>query len=227
VDVTAIVPLPDALVARPEAVSLAMSGQSPLVRIVRELSAVASVVVAAASELVVPARELLAAAGFSQGSSRVCVVEAQAPGDRAQCVAAGLSEAGIHVLIHDIGWPLVDSGVAGQVIAALRAGAPVVAPARPVTDTIKTVDPQGNVTATVDRATLQVLQYPRGFTADVLADVLARHGAGEQLDELRLAMGHIRVELIPGDPGAFEVELPRDADYLAAVIDVRQHGSAR
>jgi len=225
VEVTAIVPLPDALVARPEAVSMAVAGRSPLVRIVRELSALTSVVVAAAPELVVPARELLAADGFSQ----VRVVEADAPGDRAQCVAAGLAEVGdaTYVLIHDVGWPLADSGVAGQVIAALRAGAAVVAPARPVTDSIKTVDPQGNVTATLDRAALQVLQYPRGFTAGVLAAVVARHRAGEQFDELRLAMAHTRVQLISGDPGALEVELPRDADYLDAVIDVRQHGSAR
>jgi 2-C-methyl-D-erythritol 4-phosphate cytidylyltransferase len=225
VDVTAIVPLPEELAARPAAVSQPVAGQSPLVRVVHELASTVSVVVAAAPALVFPARELLGAAGLS----RFRVVGAESPGGRAQCIAAGLAQAGrgSHVLVHDVGWPLVDPDVVGRVVAALRAGAPVVVPARPVTDTIKTVDARGDVTATVDRTTLQVLQFPRGFAVDALTDVLARQRPGDSHDEMALAMAHHRVELVAGDPGAFDVELPRDADYLAAVIEVAQRDSVR
>lgn len=221
---TAILPLPASLAERPEAVLTPVAGRSPLIRIVSALSEAASVVVGAAPALVVPVRELLTAEGFSS----VPVRTADAPGERAQCVAAALatSSPGTPVLVHDIGWPLVDPATALRVLAALRGGAQVVAPARPVTDSIKTVDRDGVVTATLDRAELQVLQYPRGFDAEVLTRAVA--GAvtdrGDELD-IALASG-ARIELVDGDAAALEVELPRDAGFLAALIEDRRNGSS-
>ncbi|BBX69222.1 IspD/TarI family cytidylyltransferase [Mycolicibacterium psychrotolerans] len=220
---TAILPVP----ASPEsaAVLTPVAGTSPLIRIVRALSQAASVVVAAPAGPVVPVRELLVAEGFAD----VRVLTADAPGDRAQCLAAALAtiSPGTPVLVHDIGWPLVDSATARRVLAALRDGAQVVAPARPVTDSIKTVDRDGVVTATLDRAELQVLQYPRGFDAEVLTRSVAA-AAGAPADELDIALrSGARVELVDGDAGALGVELPRDADFLAAVIEDRRSGSSR
>lgn len=222
---TAILPLPASLAERPEAVLTAVAGRSPLIRIVRALSQSASVVVVAAAGLVVPVRELLAAEGFPE----IPVLTADPPGERAQCLAAALAanRPGTPVLVHDIGWPLVDPATARRVLAALRDGAQVVAPARPVTDSIKTVDRDGVVTATLDRAELQVLQYPRGFDAEVLTRSVAG-AAAARLDELDVALrSGARVELVDGDAEAMGVELPRDADFLAAVIEDRRSGSSR
>lgn len=222
---TAILPLPAALAERPEAVLTPVAGASPLIRVVGALSDVASVVVVAAAALAVPVRELLAAEGFSG----VPVLTAETPGGRAQCVTAALAATppGDPVLVHDIGWPLVDPDTARRVLAALRDGAAMVVPARPVTDSIKTVDHYGVVTATLDRAELQVLQYPRGFQAEVLARAVAgaQDGGADELDEA--LRGGAKVDLIDGDPRALGVELPRDTDFLAAVIEDRRGDSSR
>lgn len=225
VTATAILPLPAALAERPEAVLTPVAGTSPLIRVVGALSDAASVVVAAAAALAVPVRELLAAEGFAD----VPVLSAEAPGGRAQCVAAALAAIGpgAPVLVHDIGWPLVDAATARRVLAVLRDGAAVVVPSRPVTDSIKTVDQHGVVTATLDRAELQVLQYPRGFQAGVLTPAVAaaQDGDAEELDAaLRTGAG---IELVDGDAGALGVELPRDTDFLTAVIEDRRSDSSR
>lgn len=220
---TAILPLPASLAERPEAMLTPVAGTSPLIRVVSALSDVASVVVAAAAALTVPVRELLAAEGFSD----VPVLTADTPGGRAQCVTAALAATrpGTSVLVHDIGWPLVDAATARRVLAALRDGAAVVAPARPVTDSIKTVDRDGVVTATLDRAELQVLQYPRGFDAAVLTRAVA--AATDRGDELDIALaGGARIELVDGDVAALAVELPRDTGFLAALIEDRRNGSS-
>ncbi|KGI69112.1 2-C-methyl-D-erythritol 4-phosphate cytidylyltransferase [Mycolicibacterium rufum] len=222
---TAILPLPASLAERPEAMLTPVAGTSPLIRVVSALSDVASVVVAAAAALAVPVRELLAAEGFSD----VPTLTAETPGGRAQCVTAALAaiRPGTPILVHDIGWPLVDAATARRVLAALRGGAAVVAPSRPVTDSIKTVDQDSVVTATLDRAELQVLQYPRGFQAEVLtrAVAAAQNGRADELDAA-LRTG-ARIALVDGDAGALGVELPRDTDFLTAVIEDRRDDSSR
>ena len=133
---------------------------------------------------------------------------------------------GDHVLVHDIGWPLVDAATARRVLAALGEGAAVVAPARPVTDSIKTVDRDGMVTATLDRSELRVLQYPRGFDAQVLGRSVAV--AADDADVLDGALrSGVRVDLVDGDAEALGVELPRDTDFLTAVIEDRRGDSSR
>ncbi len=113
---------------------------------------------------------------------------------------------------------MFDPAGARRVASALRAGAAAVLPNRPVTDSIKAVDGRGIVTATLDRAELCAVQYPRGFRADVLTALMNRAEPGS-FDELRAALSAgLAVELIEGDAAAFSVVLPRDADYLAAVI---------
>jgi 2-C-methyl-D-erythritol 4-phosphate cytidylyltransferase len=225
VDVTAIVPVPAAFAERPGAVFAPVAGQSPLIRITEALSRAADVVVAATGSLIEPISEVLSA----QGLSDIPVAAAHPPGDRASCVAAGLAvrSTGDHVLVHDITWPVTDPATVHRILTALRSGAQVVAPALPVTDSIKEVDDRGVVTATLDRSELQVLQYPRGFDADLLLRLLTAT-APSPPDELDAALSAgVAIHLIDGDPEALCVELPRDARYLAAVIEDRQAGSGR
>lgn len=73
-----------------------------------------------------------------------------------------------HVLVHDVARALAPPELIRAVAAEVAAGAPVVVPVLPVTDTVKRVDDHGDVSATVDRADLRVTQGPVGFTVDAL-----------------------------------------------------------
>ncbi len=214
--VTAVVPLPVGYAERRDAVFAPVAGLSALVRVVRALGEVGVVVVAAARPLAALAREAL----VGQRLSGVRVVEAEAPGDRVQCVAAGLRavDTNGHVVVHDIEWPMVGTDTLKQIVATLHDGSVAVLPVLPVTDSVKAVDARGVVTATEERSALRTVQYPRGFAADVLA-MLVRQADSGSFDELEAALtAGTPLTLIDGDDEALSVELPRDADYLAAVI---------
>jgi len=195
-----------------------LAGEAPLVRVARAMRGAA--VVAAAEQLVGVVRESLAAHGLSA----VGVVVAAAPGSRAQCLVAGLryfTDQPRHVLIHDTRRPLAPAGVRDRVIAGLQAGHPVVMPALAVTDSVKAVDASGSVTDTLDRSALRAVQYPRGFTADHLSQLLAGR-AEDDFDELDEALRTgTPIALVDGDADAFAVELPRDTAFVEAIIACR------
>ena len=80
---------------------------------------------------------------------------------------------------------------------------------------------RGSVTDTLDRSTLQAVQYPRGFTAEQLSRLLAGRTSDEfdELDE-SLRTG-TPIVLVDGDADSFVVELPRDAAFVEATIACR------
>ncbi|MGD9621400.1 MAG: 2-C-methyl-D-erythritol 4-phosphate cytidylyltransferase [Mycolicibacterium sp.] len=214
--VTAIVPVPAGLAERPEAVVAAVAGLSPLARIVRTLAKRCDVVVATAAAVADPVHEALAAQEFSS----VRKVVATAPGERAQCVEAGLRGLvdGDAVVVHHIDWPLVGIGTLDRVIAALSDGAVAVMPATQVTDSVKTLRTDGSLSATLDRSRLRAVQYPRGFSARALASLVKSAGSSP-FDELEVVLSTgTPLNLIEGDEEALRVELPTEAGYLAAVI---------
>jgi 2-C-methyl-D-erythritol 4-phosphate cytidylyltransferase len=94
-------------------------------------------------------------------------------------------------------------------------------PVLAVTDSVKAVDARGSVTGTLDRSTLRAVQYPRGFTADQLSQLLAGR-TSDEFDELDAAL-HIGtpITLVDGDSDAFVVELPRDAAFVEAILACR------
>jgi 2-C-methyl-D-erythritol 4-phosphate cytidylyltransferase len=119
-----------------------------------------------------------------------------------------------HVLVHDAARPLVPPAVISAVIAALRAGLDAVIPVLPVTDTIKRVDANGVVQATVDRASLRTVQTPQGFRRDVL---VAAHRSGRErvrdtiTDDAGLVESIGRtVQTVPGSELAFKITTPHD-----------------
>ncbi len=218
--VTAILPVPVRFAGRRDAVFAPVAGMSPLVRIVRALEIRCDVVIATAEPLADAVHETLVGQKFS----RVRVVVSELPGERAQCVAAGLQgiASGEHVVVHDIQWPIVGAGTLESIVAALRGGAVAVMPASPVTDSVKVIGASGVLTSTLDRSRLRTVQYPRGFDADVLALLVTQNGSGK-FDELESVLSAgTPLTLIAGDEEALSVELPRDADYLAALIEGRQ-----
>lgn len=217
--VTAILPVPESYARRREAVSGPVAGESPLARIVRALAAVGDVVVAAAPPLADEVREILAA----QTLPAVRTVVARSPGTRADCIAAGLAglpDGGAAVLLHDLTWPLIADVTLDAVVSAVRGGAQVALPIRPVTDSVKAVDSCGAVTATLDRSPLRIVQFPRGFDRAVLERLVADGAA--TFDELGAALSAgTPLTLVDGDTDTMSFDLPADKAFLAAVIAAR------
>ncbi|HET6736959.1 IspD/TarI family cytidylyltransferase [Mycobacterium sp.] len=221
--VGAIVPLPMTVPDNAAAALTPLAGEAPLVRVLRTMLGVlaepAAVVVATATPLLDDVRESLAAQGLS-----AAVTAAADPGSRAQCLTAGLEYFEREeispqlVIVHDVRRPLASAGLFGRVISALRNGSTVVMPALPLTDSVKSVDAHGSVTATLDRSVLQAVQYPRGFATDQLARLLTKRSSDEfdELEEVIAAGAPITV--VDGDSSAFVVELPRDAAFVEAII---------
>ncbi len=196
----------------------------PLVRIMHlMLDAVAEpgrVVVAAAEPLVADVRAALASADLASA----CVVAVSGVGTRADCLGAALeclrraSFSTSHVLVHDVSSPLASADLVDRVIAGMRTGGTVVLPVVAVTDSIKAVDAHGSITATVDRSVLRIVQYPRGFAIGVLAELLTQGTPGD-FDEIAVAIGAASpITFVDGDPDAFRAELPRDAEFIEAII---------
>jgi 2-C-methyl-D-erythritol 4-phosphate cytidylyltransferase len=226
VELSAIVPLPISI--GDEAPFVPLAGESSLVRVVRAmLGAVTEprrVVVAAAERLVGEVRQDL----VSQGLSSVSIANAGARATRAQCLSVALeyleNEAfpSRYVLLHEVSRPMVSAGVWNRVVDGLRQGNGVVMPALPVTDSVKAVDARGSVTATVDRSTLRAVQFPRGFTTGQLSQLISLR-TSEDFDELAEAIrAGVAITLVDGDPDGFPAELPRDSQFLEAVIASRR-----
>jgi len=211
-----------------------VSGAAPLVRVVRSvLHAVAEgdVVVATVPHLAASVEECLRAAGLG-----VAVAATRGSGSRRQVLRAGLEHLGVEphtaasVLICDHRFPLSPGELAVRVLDALAIGGDVVVPVLAVTDSVKTVDELGSVVSTVDRGTLRTVQFPRGFTAAALWQLVtgplgvseSPSAAADGLDEFHDALrAGLDVGVVDGDAGAFQAELPRDAHLLDAVIACR------
>lgn len=128
------------------------------------------------------------------------------------------------VLVHDAARPLVPSTLIDAVSAAVRAGADAVVPGIPVADTIKAVDADGGVVATLDRGALRAIQTPQGFRRTVLTSA---HAASDPdapaTDDAGLveALG-VEVLVVPGDEEAFKVTRPIDLVLAEAVLARRR-----
>ena len=89
---------------------------------------------------------------------------------RAESVANGLEDLPTDcrfVLVHDAARPFVSDAMIDRVISEARLGHGAVA-ALPVVDTLKAVDAEGRITATVPRAGLWRAQTPQGFPRELL-----------------------------------------------------------
>jgi 2-C-methyl-D-erythritol 4-phosphate cytidylyltransferase len=125
------------------------------------------------------------------------------------------------VLVHDAARPLVPGDLISTVIRALADGARAVVPALPVADTIKRVDEDGKVLATLDRSELRSVQTPQGFERSVL---LAAHNEAAELgapgttDDAGLleAMG-LEVRTVPGSERAFKITTVADLQLAVAL----------
>jgi 2-C-methyl-D-erythritol 4-phosphate cytidylyltransferase len=127
------------------------------------------------------------------------------------------------ILIHDAARPLVTRAVVDRVLAAAAKGVGAVA-AIPVADTLKRVDEDGRVVATVERSHLWQAQTPQGFPRDMIVDAYRR--AGEDgvtgTDDAGLVERYGgRVVVVAGDPANLKVTRPEDLE-LAETLLARQ-----
>jgi len=114
------------------------------------------------------------------------------------------------IVVHDAARPLAGPDLFEAVIAAVADDdADAAVPGLPVSDTIKEVDAERNVTATLDRSVLVAVQTPQAFRADVLRR--AHEGEPEATDDAALveAVGGT-VRVVPGDPANVKITTPDD-----------------
>ena len=128
------------------------------------------------------------------------------------------------VLVHDAARPLVPTSLIDSVAAGVRAGAEAVVPGLPVADTIKAVDADNDVTATLDRSRLRAIQTPQGFRR---ATLTAAHAAADPDAPATDDAGLVEilggtVLVVPGDEEAFKVTRPLDLMLAEAVLARRR-----
>lgn len=137
--------------------------------------------------------------------------------DSVRHALAAVPDGYTHVLVHDAVRPFPPAAMIKRVVAALGDGHDAVVPAVPLTDTIKRVDPAGNVVATLDRAELRAVQTPQGFARPLLWAALesaARDGVvGTDDAALVERLGH-PVLTVAGDPRNRKLTVPEDARWL-------------
>lgn len=131
------------------------------------------------------------------------------------------------VLVHDAARPLVPAEVVVAVVSAVRSGRSAVVPAIPVVDTIKQVDADDRVLATVDRSALRAVQTPQGFDREVLRSAHAAADLESATDDAGLVerMG-LPVHVVPGHEEAFKVTTPLDVVMAEAVLARRRASGA-
>ncbi|MFC3964189.1 2-C-methyl-D-erythritol 4-phosphate cytidylyltransferase [Nocardia jiangsuensis] len=165
--------------------------------------------------VMVPPELVESAVALLPGSVRVVV----GGSERTDSVRAGLAAAAdaTHVLVHDAARALTPPDLVRRVVAALRAGHDAVIPALPVVDTVKSVDGDGIVTGTPDRAGLRAIQTPQGFAAEPLRRAYADPALSATDDAGLVERLGIAVHTVAGDPLAFKITTPLDLILAGAV----------
>lgn len=205
-------------------------GRQPmLVHAVRALAASALVdivVVAAPESAVDDARALLAGREF--GAEVFVVAGGASRQDSVLSALTALPPDVDVVLVHDAARPFAPSRLADHVVRAVRGGRDAVIPVLPVTDTIKRVDDDGRVLATVGRADLRAVQTPQGFRRDLLAAAheVARRDGYDATDDAGLVerLG-VSVYVVVGSDEAFKITRPMDLLLAQMMLD-RRDGAA-
>jgi 2-C-methyl-D-erythritol 4-phosphate cytidylyltransferase / 2-C-methyl-D-erythritol 2,4-cyclodiphosphate synthase len=140
---------------------------------------------------------------------------------RQASVRAGLEALSSHppeiVLVHDAARPFCSATLVSRAITACaQTGAAV--PALEVSDTIKSVDANGIVTSTHDRATLRSVQTPQAFAYPALLDAHRRAAESHRedfSDDAALAeWAGLKVAVFAGEPG--NIKLTTDDDFARA-----------
>jgi 2-C-methyl-D-erythritol 4-phosphate cytidylyltransferase/2-C-methyl-D-erythritol 2,4-cyclodiphosphate synthase len=133
------------------------------------------------------------------------------------------------VLVHDAARPFLSDALVSRAIAAAQAHGAAI-PALPLTDTVKLVDAQGIVTATLDRSRLRIVQTPQAFAFPALLDAHRRAAAAGRedfSDDAALAeWAGLKVSVFDGEKGNVKMTTADDffraeAALAASLTDIR------
>jgi 2-C-methyl-D-erythritol 4-phosphate cytidylyltransferase len=114
------------------------------------------------------------------------------------------------ILVHDAARPMASPDLFSAVLAAVTTeGADAAVPGVPVTDTIKVIDCEHNVTATPDRATLVAVQTPQAFRAELLRRAHAS-GLIATDDAALVEQLGATVRVVPGEARNRKITTPDD-----------------
>jgi 2-C-methyl-D-erythritol 4-phosphate cytidylyltransferase / 2-C-methyl-D-erythritol 2,4-cyclodiphosphate synthase len=141
---------------------------------------------------------------------------------RTDSVRAGFAALGASdfVLVHDAARPGLTPNIVHALIDAVRAGAPAVAPALAIPDTIRRADDSGRVVEDIAREGLMRVQTPQAFRTDVLRAAYAALPAGATLtDDLSAVRAHgVEAKLIPGDARLMKLTYAEDRAVLESLL---------
>ena len=143
-------------------------------------------------------------------------------------VRAGLEalakEAPEIVLVHDAARPFASAALVSRAIAAAGAHGAAI-PGMPVTDTVKLVDAQGTITATLDRAAMRTVQTPQAFRYATLLDAHRRAAAAGRDDftddGALVEWAGMRVSVFEGEAG--NIKMTTADDFARAERDAQMH----
>ncbi len=141
---------------------------------------------------------------------------------RAASVRAGLEHCSVAdvIVVHDAARPLATAALFAAVVHAVHAGADGAVPGLAITDTVKRVTRDGDVTVindTVARDELVTVQTPQAFRRDVLTR--AHAGSDDATDDAALieALGG-RVVVVPGEIDNIKITVASDLDKVVTAI---------
>ena len=112
-------------------------------------------------------------------------------------------------MIHDAARALATTDLANRILSALQNGEVAVIPGLPQVDTIKSVDGNGHVISTPNRADLRNIQTPQGFELSVLKKAHDSNGEGTDDAALVEAAGN-KVLVIAGEERALKITTTAD-----------------
>lgn len=144
---------------------------------------------------------------------------------RQESVTNGMKHvrAGEVVVVHDGARPLVTPELIERAIEALSGWDGVVV-AVPATDTVKQVEPNDSVSATLDRNRVWLAQTPQVFAAGVLEEALeaaSARGVHATDDAALVERLGKRVRVVQGSIDNIKVTVPADIDRAERILQAR------
>ncbi len=198
-------------------------GGRPLIQYCLEVfqaSALVDQIIVAAHPAV---RERVAVLGRETGMTKMAVVSGG--GTRRESVARGLQAvaSGIdYVAVHDAARPVVEEDLLVRLLEACRGGAAGAIAAARVIPTIKRVDPEGRIEATLDRDRLREAQTPQVFRRAALERAhKAPAGVPATDDAFLVERLGLEVRVVEAGGGNVKVTTREDLEIAEALLRIR------
>ena len=154
---------------------------------------------------------------------RAVVVGGECRAESARLGFAAVPEGTAAVAIHDAARALITPENISEVVkVALRTGA--ASAVSVVTDTVKQVDADGIIVATLDRSQLRRAETPQVFKTELYAKAIAEVGADPTVTDDNMLMERIGVKVSAVDVGRENIKIttPEDLGYAEFLLGRRR-----